>query len=216
MERFARLFAQNRAWAADCQKNHPEFFSELTSQQRPDFLWIGCSDSRVPANQIVGLKPGEVFVHRNLANVVDPADLNCNAVIQFAIDCLGVAHILVVGHYGCGGVKAALDETPLGLADEWLQRVGQVKTRHWECLRVLPDEAAQHHRLCELNVIEQVRNVCSTPTLQAAWARDQWVRVHGCIYDLRDGLLQDLGVSSQSTAEAETRCTAAIAGLDRR
>ncbi len=213
MERFARLFSQNRHWATITQESDPEFFHGLSEEQHPDFLWIGCSDSRVPANQIVELAPGEVFVHRNIANVVDPDDLNCGAVIQYAIDHLKVEHVLVVGHYGCGGVKASLCNTSLGLADQWLERVDRVKEKHFECLRVLPDEKSQHDRLCELNVIEQVRNLCSTPVVQAAWARNQVVMVHGCIYGLEDGLIRDLGVSCRAPEEVEPHCAAAIAHL---
>lgn len=213
MDRFARLFTQNRHWAQITLQEHPEFFNELSAQQHPDFLWIGCSDSRVPANQIVELAPGEVFVHRNIANVVDPSDLNCGAVVQYAIDHLKVEHVLVVGHYGCGGVGAALSNTSLGLADQWLERVDSVKQKHLQCLKVLPDQKSQHDRLCELNVIEQVRNLCSMPVIQDAWARDQVVMVHGCIYGLEDGLIRDLGVSCKSPQEVEPHCAAAIAHL---
>jgi carbonic anhydrase len=213
MQRFDRLFAHNRDWAARTTAADPDFFKRLSNQQQPDFLWIGCSDSRVPANQIIGLDPGEVFVHRNIANVVDPTDLNCSAVIEFAVDLLKVEHILVVGHYGCSGVKAALCDTPLGLAGQWLQRVKKVKTQHLQCLRVLPDEAAQHDRLCELNVVEQVNNLCSTQTVRAAWNRQQLVMVHGCIYDLHDGVLRDLRVSCSSASEAQENYTSAIARL---
>ena len=213
MKRFAKLFAHNREWAERVTRQEPEFFKRLVSQQHPDFLWIGCSDSRVPANQIVGLEPGEVFVHRNIANVVDPDDLNCASVIQFAIDHLQVEHVLVVGHYGCGGVKAALSATPLGLADQWLRRVENVKDKHRECLRVMPDAQTQHDRLCELNVVEQVRNLCRTEAMQKGWARGQLIMVHGCIYDLRDGLLQDLAVNISSAAEVEPCCADAVAQI---
>ena len=214
MKRFQQLFSQNRAWAEKITRNDPDFFSRLVGQQNPDYLWIGCSDSRVPANQILGLDPGEVFVHRNIANVVAPGDLNCASVVQFAIDHLKVEHVLVGGHYGCGGVKAALDETPLGLADQWLVHVDAVKKQHLECLRVLPDEQAKHDRLCELNVIAQVQNLCKTDTVQAAWARGQFVVVHGCIYDLKNGLLKDLEVNISTAAEVESSCKAAIRKLD--
>lgn len=213
MERFARLFSQNRHWATTIQREHPGFFDELSNQQHPDFLWIGCSDSRVPANQIVELAPGEVFVHRNVANVVDPDDLNCGAVVQYAIDHLKVEHVLVVGHYGCGGVQAALCDMSLGLADQWLEHVHHVKQKHYACIKVLPDQKAQHDRLCELNVIEQVRNLCSMSVIRDAWARDQVVMVHGCIYGLEDGLIRDLGVSCKSPDEVEPHCAAAIAHL---
>ncbi len=213
MERFARLFSQNRHWANRTLQGNPEFFKELSNQQSPDFLWIGCSDSRVPANQIVELAPGEVFVHRNIANVVDPDDLNCGAVVQYAVDHLRVEHVLVVGHYGCGGIKASLDHTPLGLADQWLARVDKVKQRHHACLRVLPAGKTREDRLCELNVIEQVRNLCSMAVIQNAWTRGQTVMVHGCIYGLQDGLIRDLRVSCRGPAEVEPNCAAAIAHL---
>jgi carbonic anhydrase len=213
MKRFAKLFAHNREWAERVTHQDPDFFMRLARQQHPDFLWIGCSDSRVPANQIVGMEPGEVFVHRNIANVVDPDDLNCSSVIQYAIDHLQVEHVLVVGHYGCGGVKAALSATPLGLADQWLRRVESVKDRHRECLRVLPNAQAQHDRLCELNVIEQVHNLCRMETIQNAWGRGQLIMVHGCIYDLRDGLLQDLAVNISSAQDVEPVCAAALEKL---
>lgn len=213
MKKFTRLFAQNRAWAAKVTQEDPDFFHRLTGQQNPDYLWIGCSDSRVPANQIVGLDPGEVFVHRNIANVVDPDDLNCASVVQFAIDHLKVKHVLVVGHYGCGGVGAALSSTPLGLADQWLRRVEVVKERHRECLKVLPDVTSQHDRLCELNVIEQVRNLCRSKTIQEGWARGQFIVIHGCIYDLKNGLLKELVVKISAPEEVETRCEMALKTL---
>jgi carbonic anhydrase len=215
MELFTRLFSQNRSWAEKATAADSECFSRLSHQQNPDYLWIGCSDSRVPASQVVGLGPGEAFVHRNIANVVDPADPSCGSVIQYAVDHLHVKHILVVGHYGCGGVKAALDEPTLGAPlDAWLSGVRQVKQRHHECLRVLPDESAQHARLCELNVIEQVRNVCSSATVQAAWRRGQPLFVHGCIYALHNGNLQDLKVSIQQADDVDPVCAAAIAQLN--
>lgn len=216
MKRFQQLFSQNRAWAEKVTRSDPDFFSRLVGQQNPDYLWIGCSDSRVPANQILGLDPGEIFVHRNIANVVAPGDLNCASVVQFAIDHLQVEHVLVGGHYGCGGVKAALDETPLGLADRWLENVDAVKKRHLKCLRALPDEQAQHDRLCELNVIAQVQNLCKTETIQAAWSRGQLVVVHGCIYDLKNGLLKDLDVNISSKEEVEPSCKAALQKLEDR
>lgn len=213
MERFARLFARNRHWATSVREKDPEFFSRLLNLQEPDYLWIGCSDSRVPANQIVELAPGEIFVHRNIANVVDPDDLNCGSVVQFAIDHLKVENLLVVGHYGCSGVHAALCNLKLGLADKWLERVARVKQKHFECLKVLPNQKSQHDRLCELNVIEQVRNLCAMTAVQDAWARDQSLIVHGCIYGLENGLIRDLGVSCQSAADVEPQCAAAIARL---
>ena len=186
------LFKQNRQWAAEMTRQDPEFFSKLSRQQAPPYLWIGCSDSRVPANQIVGLLPGEMFVHRNVSNVVVHADLNCLSVIQFAVDVLKVAHVIVCGHYGCGGVLAALRDDKLGLIDNWLRHVQDVRRKHQEELDALPNEAAQHRRLCELNVMEQVVNVSQTTVVRDAWARGQSLIVHGWVYDLHDGLLKAL------------------------
>ena len=186
------LFARNRDWARRVELDRPGFFRELAQQQSPKYLWIGCSDSRVPANQITGLKPGEVFVHRNVANVVVHTDLNCLSVIQFAIDVLKVRHIMVVGHYGCGGVRAALNRDRAGLVDIWLRHVRDVHDKHLALVDALPPER-QHDRLCELNVLEQVANVCQTFVVQDAWQRGQPVTVHGWIYGLKDGLMRDLG-----------------------
>ena len=197
MPDLTHLFASNRAWAAEMTRQDPDFFSRLTGQQAPRYLWIGCSDSRVPANQIVGLLPGEMFVHRNVANVVVHADLNCLSVIQFAVDVLRVADIIVCGHYGCGGVLSALRDQKLGLIDNWLRHVQDVRWKHQSEVDALPTEAEQHRRLCELNVIEQVTNVRQTTVVRDAWARGQAVTVHGWTYDIRDGLLRDLGVSSR-------------------
>jgi carbonic anhydrase len=188
------LLEKNRAWAAEMTRNDPEFFERLSKQQSPDYLWIGCSDSRVAANQIVGLLPGEMFVHRNVANVVVHTDLNCLSTIQFAVDVLKVSHIIVCGHYGCGGVLAALRDDRLGIIDNWLRHVEYVRDRYQEELDSLPTEAAKHARLCELNVIEQIGNVTNTTVVRDAWARGQKLAIHGWIYDLRDGLLQDLGM----------------------
>jgi carbonic anhydrase len=196
-----QLFANNRAWAAEMTRQDPDFFGRLSRQQAPEYLWIGCSDSRVPANQIVGLPPGEMFVHRNVANVVVHADLNCLSVIQFAVEVLGVEHIIVCGHYGCGGVLAALRDDKLGLVDNWLRHVQDVRWKHQGELDGLPTEGQRHHRLCELNVVEQVVNVSKTTVVQDAWARGQPLEVHGWIYDLRDGLLRDLGMGSSSGTE---------------
>jgi carbonic anhydrase len=198
------LLANNRAWSEKVRARDPEFFPLLARQQSPKYLWIGCSDSRVPANQIVGLMPGEVFVHRNVANIVVHTDLNCLSVIQFAIDVLKVEHILVVGHYGCGGVRAALRRDRLGLSDNWLRHVQDVEFKHHHAIAPLRDEEEQVNRLCELNVVEQVMNVCGTTIVGDAWARGQSVRVHGWCYGLQDGLVRDLGVSTSSLAEAET------------
>ena len=188
------LIANNREWAARMVLQRPNFFSDLAQQQTPKYLWIGCSDSRVPANQITGLEPGEVFVHRNVANVVVPSDLNALSVIQFAVDHLKVEHIMVVGHYGCGGVRAALRGTRVGLVDNWLRHVSDVRLRHRKRLDHL-DPQAQEDALIDVNVIEQVGHVATSTVLQDAWARGQNVAVHGLVYGLSDGLLKDLGVS---------------------
>ena len=188
------LFDNNRAWAERMEREQPGFFSHLAAQQNPKYLWIGCSDSRVPANQITGLEPGEVFVHRNVANVVVHSDLNALSVIQYAVDFLRVEHILVVGHYGCGGVLATLRGARVGLADNWLRHVHDVKMRHRKRIDHLP-VPEQEDVLCEMNVIEQVGNVALTNVIQDAWARGQKVAVHGWCYGLKDGLAKDLGVS---------------------
>jgi carbonic anhydrase len=186
------LFARNRAWAEAMTRRDPEFFARLRNQQAPQFLWIGCSDSRVPANEIVGLLPGEMFVHRNVANVVVHADVNCLSCLQYAVDVLKVRDVIVCGHYGCGGVLAALRDDRLGLVDNWLRHVQDVRWKHEEELAALPDEAARHRRLCELNVAEQVLNVSQTTVVREAWARGQALKLHGWIYDVGDGLLHDL------------------------
>ena len=191
-ENLFHLFDFNRAWSSRMQQVDPEYFVKLSRLQTPAYLWIGCSDSRVPANEIVGLLPGEVFVHRNVANVVVHTDLNCLSVIQFAIDVLKVRHIMVVGHYGCGGVRAALNRDRAGLVDIWLRHVRDVHDKHLALVDALPPER-QHDRLCELNVLEQVANVCQTFVVQDAWQRGQPVTVHGWIYGLKDGLMRDLG-----------------------
>jgi len=186
------LFDNNRAWAAEVSRQDPDFFERLARQQSPQYLWIGCSDSRVPANQIVGLIPGEMFVHRNVANVVVHTDLNCLSAIQFAVDALRVRHIIVCGHYGCGGVLAALRDEKLGLIDNWLRHVQDVRWKYAHELDALGDETQQHRRLCELNVTEQVMNVCRATVVRDAWDRGQEIAVHGWIYDIADGLLRDL------------------------
>ncbi|MDP1568860.1 MAG: carbonate dehydratase [Vicinamibacterales bacterium] len=188
------LFARNRAWARALTERDPDFFSRLSHQHAPEYLWIGCSDSRVPANDIVGLLPGELFVHRNVANVVVHADLNCLSVIQFAVEVLKVKHIIVCGHYGCGGVRAAVDGGQHGLIDNWLRHVQDVARQHDTDLHAQPTFDAQVDRLCELNVIEQARNVAYTTVVQDAWVQGQAVSVHGWIYRVSDGLLHDLGV----------------------
>src|SRR5207237_2094908 len=199
MRLLKHLFANNRAWAARMTRQDPQFFSRLSSQQAPEYRWIGCADSRVPANEIVGLAPGELLVHRNVANVVVHADLNCLSVLQFAVEVLKVGHIIVCGHYGCGGVRAALRDDRLGLVDNWLRHVQDVRWKHQLQLDALPTEEQQHSRLCELNVIEQVINVSQTTVVRDAWTRAQSLSVHGWIYDLHDGLLKDLDVSVTAT-----------------
>jgi carbonic anhydrase len=211
MRVLSRLFANNRAWAEEIARRDPDFFARLEGQQAPQYLWIGCSDSRVPANQIVGLLPGEMFVHRNVANVVVHADLNCLAALQFAVDVLRVRHVIVCGHYGCGGVLAALRDDRLGLVDNWLRHVQDVKSKHERGLARLSTERERHDRLCELNVIEQVVNVCRTTVVREAWARGQALTVHGWIYALRDGLLRDLGMCAASEQETTACCAAATA-----
>jgi len=214
MESLTQLFAQNKTWAENIRRRDPEFFSKLSQQQSPTYLWIGCSDSRVPANEIVGLLPGELFVHRNVANVVVHTDLNCLSVIQFAVDLLKVKHIMVVGHYGCSGVRVALRCERVGLADNWLRHVQDVSEKH-ECrLGVLPHEGARADRLCELNVIEQVAHVCQTSIVQDAWTRGQPLTVHGWIYGLKDGLLRDLNTSVANAKEAAVNYQAALAALE--
>ena len=188
------LFDRNRAWAAEMVEHDPAFFTTLAERQTPEYLWVGCSDSRVPANQIVGLAPGDVFVHRNVANVVVHTDLNFLSVLQYAVDILRVRHVIVCGHYGCGGVTAALTRARHGLIDNWLRHVADVAERHGDELAALP-EPDRVDRLCELNVIDQVENVCETTIVGDAWARSADVTVHGLVYSLRDGLLRDLGVS---------------------
>ena len=191
---FKDLFAHNRAWAAQMELERPGFFTNLKSQQSPKYMWIGCSDSRVPANQITGLEPGEVFVHRNVANVVVHSDLNALSTIQFAVERLKVAHVMVVGHYGCSGVQAALEGARIGLADNWLRHIQDVRDRHSTLLDAIP-EHARHDALVELNVIEQVVNVSQSTVLQDAWSRGQTVTLHGWVYGVHDGLLQDLAMN---------------------
>jgi len=188
------LFEKNRKWAESIGAQDPEFFQKLMGQQSPSYLWIGCSDSRVPANQIVDLLPGELFVHRNVANVVVHTDLNCLSTLQFAIDVLKVKHVIVCGHYGCGGVRVALRGERLGLVDNWLRHVQDVRQKHEARLNAISDEEQQWDRLCELNVIEQVVNVCQTTVVQDSWERGQELTVHGWIYKVQDGLLRDLNI----------------------
>ena len=199
------LFTRNIGWAAAKTRVDPEYFRRLATQQSPDYLWIGCSDSRVPANEIVGLAPGELFVHRNVANLVLHNDFSCLSVLQYAIDVLGVEHVIVCGHYGCGGVQAAWEERQLGLVDNWLQSVRDVAHLYREQLLALPTDAARRDRLCELNVMIQARRVCRTTIVQQAWEAGRPLTVHAWVYSLDDGLLRDLGfcVSDLASAEAE-------------
>lgn len=207
----SHLFANNQAWAEQITAREPDFFARLSRQQVPQYLWIGCSDSRVPANQIVGLLPGDMFVHRNVANLVVHTDLSCLSAIQFAVEALRVAHIIVCGHYGCGGVLAALRDDKLGLIDNWLRHVQDVRWKYRAQLDALKTETRRHERLCELNVIEQVVNVSRTTVVRDAWARGQALAVHGWIYKLTDGLLHDLGMCVTAEAELADYCRSAIA-----
>ncbi|MCD9087299.1 carbonate dehydratase [Stenotrophomonas sp. SY1] len=211
-----KLLQNNRNWAERILKEDPEFFHELAKQQNPEYLWIGCSDSRVPANQIIGMPPGGVFVHRNVANVVVHTDLNCLSVIQFAVDQLKVKHILIVGHYGCGGVHAALNNTRVGLADNWLRHVGDVAQKHSDILNNIEEPEIRHARLCELNVIEQVVNLCNTTVIQDAWGRGQKLLIHGWVYSLRDGLVREMGIDVGSPEELEPAYQKALSHVPRK
>lgn len=195
------IFENNRAWAAKMEQEDPQFFQKLATQQAPQYLWIGCADSRVPANEIMGLMPGEVFVHRNVANVVVHSDLNCLSVIQYAVEVLKVKHIIVCGHYGCGGVAAAMQHKEFGLIDNWLRHLKDIYQRHEIPLENISDEKQRLNHFCEVNVIEQVRNVCHTTIVQGAWRRGQAVTVHGWIYGLSNGLLKDLDVTVTAAAD---------------
>jgi carbonic anhydrase len=201
MRKLSQLLANNQSWAAEMTRQDPEFFSRLSRQQAPGYLWIGCSDSRVPANQIVGLPPGDMFVHRNVSNVVVHTDLNCLSTVQFAVDVLKVGHIIVCGHYGCGGVLAALRDDKLGLIDNWLRHVQDVRWKHRDQLDALSGEAQRHNRLCELNVIEQVVNLGQTTVVREAWTRGQSLTLHSWIYDIQDGLIRDLNVTAMNETE---------------
>jgi carbonic anhydrase len=213
MRTLNHLFEKNKAWAERIRRQEPDFFLELSRQQSPSYLWIGCADSRVPANEIVGLSPGELFVHRNVANLVVHTDLNCLSVMQFAVDLLKVRHIIVCGHYGCSGVLAALRRDRLGLSDNWLRHVQDVRQKHEESLAKVGYDAPAANRLCELNVIEQVANVCQTTIALDAWERGQELTVHGWIYGLKDGLLRDLNVTIAGVDETLQAYQAAIAAL---
>jgi len=197
------LLDNNKRWAASMTQKDPDYFNRLAQQASPDYLWIGCSDSRVPANELLGLPPGEVFVHRNIANVVVHSDLNCLSVLQFAIEVLKVKHVIIVGHYGCKGVHAALTNTRVGLVDNWLRHVQDVSQKHERYLGSVLEERVRSEKLCELNVVEQVVNVCSTTIVQDAWDRGQQLTVHGWVYGLRDGQLQDLNMNVSSAAELQ-------------
>ncbi|MGJ3256267.1 MAG: carbonate dehydratase [Alcanivorax sp.] len=204
MKSLPELFTNNEQWRHDIEKEHPGFFKALGEQQSPQYLWIGCADSRVPANEVVGLMPGELFVHRNVANLVNHTDLNLLSVLQFAVDVLKVKHIMVVGHYGCGGVKASMEDVPHGLIDNWLRQVRELYLRNRKHLVKLPDEKAQLDRMCELNVARQVINVSNTTVVQEAWRRDQPLTVHGWIYGIGDGRLRDLDIQIQNNRELRT------------
>jgi carbonic anhydrase len=208
-----QLFEHNRTWARNHIARDPKFFEDLAVQQNPSYLWIGCADSRVPANEIVGLAPGELFVHRNVANVVVHTDFNCLSVMQFAVEVLKVEHIMVVGHYGCGGVLATLRGDRVGLADNWLRHVDDVLQKHSDLLSRWKDETVRGNHLCELNVIEQVANVCKTTVVRDAWENGQSLAVHGLIYGMSDGLLRDLNTSASSPTEALEHYQRAIISL---
>jgi carbonic anhydrase len=213
MGKLPELFEQNRDWARKTTSRQPEFFLNLARQQTPRYLWIGCSDSRVPANEIVGLAPGELFVHRNVANVVVHTDLNCLSVLQYAVDVLRVGHVIVCGHYGCGGIQAAYRRNSLGLIDNWLRHVQDVQDRHANLIGARANEEAATDRLCELNVIEQARNVCQTSIVWDAWNRGQPLAVHSWVYSLKDGLLRDLAFTAESPDEVAIQHRHAISML---
>ena len=210
MRTLRQLFENNQAWSAGIQSRDPDFFAKLSRQQKPEYLWIGCADSRVPANEIVGLMPGEIFVHRNIANVVVHTDLNCLSVLQFAVDVLKVKHVIVCGHYGCGGVKAALRDERHGLVDNWLRHVQDVQRKHEASFADLASDVERCDRLCELNVLEQVLNVCQTTIVMDAWERSQALSVHGWIYGLHDGLLRDLKLCVTHPDEVASAGSAAV------
>lgn len=210
MGQLDKLLKKNRAWAENIKEKDPEFFACLSNQQAPEYLWIGCADSRVPANQIVDLMPGELFVHRNVANVVVHTDFNCLSVLQYAVDVLKVKHILVVGHYGCGGIKAALHNEGFGLIAHWLRHVQDVQDKYGYVLDQLDSEQDRIDRLCELNVIEQVSHVCQNNIVQEAWRRGQPIEVHGFVYDVADGILRNMGLSIASAADRESIKQASI------
>ena len=213
MHPLQKLFDNNRAWSERIRRNDPAFFERLSQQQRPRYLWIGCADSRVPANEIVGLQPGELFVHRNVANVVVHSDLNCLSVMQFAVEVLAVEHIIVCGHYGCSGVSVALQNKRVGLADNWLRHVQDVHSKHDAHVAMVSEPRARLDRLCELNVIEQVANVCQTTIVRDAWDRGQALAVHGWVYGLDDGLVHDLRTTVGKPEQAAPAYQAALSSL---
>ena len=210
------LFDSNRAWARDVEQRTPGFFSRLQQQQSPEYLWIGCSDSRVPANEICGVLPGEMFVHRNVANVVAHSDLNCLSVMEFAIDMLKVKHIMVVGHYGCGGVRAAMDDLRIGIVDNWIRHVKDVSNTHLDWLNTVPEGTLRYDALCELNVLQQCFNVCQTTMVEDAWARGQEIVVHGWVYGIQNGLINDLRMSVKSSVDVVPAYEQAVAQLRER
>ena len=211
----SELFGSNRQWAAATEARQPGFFSRLTQQQKPQYMWIGCADSRVPANELVGLLPGELFVHRNVANMLVHSDLNALSVLQYAVDVLGVLHVIVVGHSGCGGVNAALNNQRAGLVDNWLRHVQDVRDAHQDFLNRLP-EARRLDAMVELNVLEQARNVCRTTVVQDAWQRGQSVTVHGWVYGLHNGLLEDLSITAAGADDVGPAYAKALAALQQR
>lgn len=213
MSDLKHLITANRRWAEAMRAEHPNFFKELSRQQSPKYLWIGCSDSRVPANQIVGLAPGEIFVHRNVGNIVAHGDLNCLSVIQFAADVLKVEHIIVVGHYGCGGVHAAMTGDRHGIVDNWLRHIGDVRDRHQGMLELIDTSSLRHAKLCELNVIEQALNVCQGTVVQDAWSRGQSLSVHSWVYSLHDGKINDLQFSVDAGSDVRSAYDASIERL---
>lgn len=213
MKSLAKLFENNRLWAEQVTAAQPEFFRQLVAQQSPEYLWIGCSDSRVPANEIVGLMPGELFVHRNVANVVVHTDLNCLSVLQYAVDVLRVKHVIVCGHYGCGGVRAALDDAKLGLSVNWIRHVQDVRDEYRALLKAAGDDARRMGRLCELNVVEQALHVCETTVVRDAWERGQSLAIHSWIYSLEDGRLRDLTFTASAPADVAAAHQSAVASI---
>lgn len=213
MRTLKTLFENNRAWAEAMKSQQADFFQRLSQQQLPEYLWIGCSDSRLPPNEILGLMPGELFVHRNVANVVIHTDFNCLSVMEYAIEVLKVKHVIICGHHGCGGVQAALRNLELGLIDNWLRHVRDVHDKHEAALKVVAEESRRWDKLCELNVIEQVHNVCNTTIVQRAWKNGQQLSIHGWVYSLNDGLLRDLNVCTTSTEESDRIYNAAVEAI---